>query len=63
LLPLYVILRHRATHKRDYTMTRVTIELEFEGTDLPEDALRESVYAYLEELIQDESLDYTVEEA
>ena len=43
-------------------MTRVTIELEFEGTDLPEDALREAVYSYLEELIADDSLDYTVEE-
>ena len=43
-------------------MTRVTIELEFEGTELDEAALRESVYAYLEELIADESLDYTVEE-
>lgn len=43
-------------------MTRVTIELEFEGKDLPEDALREAVYAYLEELIADDSLDFTVEE-
>ena len=43
-------------------MVRVTIELEFEGNDLPQDALREAVYDYLEELISDESLDYTVEE-
>ena len=43
-------------------MTRVTIELEFEDSNLPEDALREAVYSYLEELIADDSLDYTVEE-
>jgi hypothetical protein len=43
-------------------MSKVTIELEFEGSNLPEDALREAVYSYLEELIADESLDYTVEE-
>lgn len=43
-------------------MTRVRIELEFEGSDLPEDALREAVYQYLEELIADDSLDFTVEE-
>ena len=43
-------------------MTRVIIELEFKDKDLPEDALREAVYAYLEELIADGSLDYTVEE-
>ena len=43
-------------------MTRVTIELEFEGKDLPEAALREAVYEYLEALIADDSLDYTVEE-
>ena len=43
-------------------MTRVTIELNFEGSDLPEDSLREAVYRYLEELIADDSLDYTVEE-
>ena len=42
-------------------MIRVTITLDFEGTNLNEDALRESVYSYLEELIADESLDYTVE--
>jgi hypothetical protein len=44
-------------------MTRVRIELEFEGSDLPADALREAVYQYLEELIADDSLDFTVEES
>lgn len=44
-------------------MTRVTIQLEFEGNGLPEDALREAVYQYLYELMEDESLDYEVEEA
>ena len=43
-------------------MTKVTIELEFEEDNLPEDALREAVYSYLEELIADESLEYTVED-
>jgi hypothetical protein len=43
-------------------MTKVTIELEFEEVDLPEDELRKAVYSYLEELIVDESLSYTVEE-
>lgn len=44
-------------------MTKVNIELEFEGKGLPEDALREAVYSYLEELIADDSLDYTVKES
>ena len=43
-------------------MTKVVIELEFEGNGLDKATLKEAVYAYLEELINDDSLDFEVKE-
>jgi hypothetical protein len=43
-------------------MTKVTIELEFEGKGHDEATLREAVYAYLEELINDDSLFFETKE-
>jgi len=43
---------------------KILIELEFLGTDkseLSDSAIKDSVYTYLMDLIQDDSLDYTIE--
>ena len=41
---------------------RVIIELEFEGDGESPETVKETVYQYLEDLIQDDSLSYTVTE-
>ena len=41
----------------------IIIHLEIDGQKGDEGALRESVYAYLYELIRDDSLDYEIREA
>ena len=43
-------------------MTKVIIELEFEGKGHDEATLREAVYAYLEELISDDELHFEAKE-
>lgn len=42
------------------SQVKVTITLEFEGYDGNRDTLREMVYTYLEEAIEDDTLSYTV---
>jgi len=42
--------------------TTVTIYLDFDGVGLEEDALKESVYQYLTDLIEDDTLAYYVGE-
>lgn len=41
---------------------KIIIELDFDSEDFDKKTLKKAVYTYLEELIEDDSLNYTIEE-